>query len=287
MFPTSILLSSTRTPSPKLRSLSLTSTAYIYLATVFKRPFTTKKQTHSYLHHQSSHPRHSKNSLPYSQLLRLRRLCSADDHDFTTIAQEMCGFFQEQGYPSDLLREDLRKISSLNRHDTIYSHREENSQAGRVPLVLTYHPLNEKIKRILLNNFRILNIDPETGRIFTDAPLIAYRRDRNIRNVLVHTTVGSQSADPAGTVPCNHPWCPTCQHVSSSLTVNGPNLYHQHQRTFQLPFQQLSLLHLVPSLPCSLHRGNRSNPPRTFRRTPQKHREKNLPVSPLLSTLMA
>ena len=129
--------------------------------------------THSYLHHQSSHPRHSKNSLPYSQLLRLRR-------DFTTRAQEMCGFFQERGYPSDLLREDLRKVSSLNRHDTIYSHREENSQAGRVPLVLTYHPLNEKIKRILLNNFRILNIDPETGRIFTDAPLIANRRDCNL-----------------------------------------------------------------------------------------------------------
>ena len=41
--------------------------------------------------------------------------------------------------------------------------------------------------------------------------------------MLVHATVGSQSADPAGTVPCNHPRCRTCQHVSSSLTVNGPN----------------------------------------------------------------
>ena len=61
---------------------------------------------------------------------------------------------------------------------------------------------------------------------------------------------------------------------------------HQHQRTFQLPFQQLDLLHLVPSLPSSLHRGNRSNPPRTFWRTPQKHRGQNLPVTPLLSTLM-
>jgi len=72
----------------------------------------------------------------------------------------MCSFLQERGYPSDLLREDLRKISSINRRDTIYSYREENSLAGRVILVLTYHPLNEKIKRILLNNFRILNNDP-------------------------------------------------------------------------------------------------------------------------------
>jgi len=89
----------------------------------------------------------------------------------------MCGFFQEQGYRSDLLCEDLRKISSINRHDTTYSHREENSQVGRVPLVLTYHPLNEKTKRIVFDNFQILNNDPEIGRIFTDGPLVAYCRD--------------------------------------------------------------------------------------------------------------
>ena len=176
--------------------------------------------THSYLHHQSSHPQHSKNSLPYSQLLRLRRLCS-DENDFSTKAKEMCGFFRERGYPSDSLREDLRKISNINRMDAIYSHRDENNQAGRVPLVLTYHPLNEQIKKILLGNFRILNNDPETGRIFTDAPLLAHRRDRNIRNILVHTTVGNQSTDPAGTFPCNHPRCRTCQHVSPLLTVDG------------------------------------------------------------------
>lgn len=32
--------------------------------------------THSYLHYDSSHPRHCKESLPYSQLLCLRRICS-------------------------------------------------------------------------------------------------------------------------------------------------------------------------------------------------------------------
>lgn len=43
----------------------------------------------------------------------------------------MCGFFQERGYPSDLLHEDLQKVSNISRLDTISSHRWANSQAGR------------------------------------------------------------------------------------------------------------------------------------------------------------
>ena len=43
--------------------------------------------THSFLHYDSSHPRHCKESLPYSQLLRLRRICS-DQADFLDKAQK-------------------------------------------------------------------------------------------------------------------------------------------------------------------------------------------------------
>ena len=59
--------------------------------------------SHSYLLYSSSHPSHVKNSISYSQFLRLRRLCS-DDSDFSLKSEEMCDFFDKRGYPASVLR---------------------------------------------------------------------------------------------------------------------------------------------------------------------------------------
>ena len=81
-------------------------------------PSTTRSQTHSYLHQQSSHPRHCKDGLLRSQLLRLRRLCS-DDSDFLEKGREMISFFCQCGYCATSLQRDLDVIQRFNRNDVI------------------------------------------------------------------------------------------------------------------------------------------------------------------------
>ena len=135
---------------------------------------------------QSSHPRHCKDGLPRSQLLRLRRLCS-DDSDFLEKGKEMISFFVQRGYCASSLQRDLDAIQRVNRNNVIKQQDSESRDRSRIPLVLTFHPLSERIKRILVSNFNILSGDPQTKEIFPQPPLVAYRRDCNVRDTLVHT----------------------------------------------------------------------------------------------------
>ena len=82
--------------------------------------------THSYLHHDSSHPRHCKENLPNSQFIRLRRLCS-DNADFLTKAQEMAFFFERRGYNPQTLKQDLEKMKDLSQTNALT----KNTSTGR------------------------------------------------------------------------------------------------------------------------------------------------------------
>ena len=58
--------------------------------------------SHSYLNFSSSHPDSCKSSIPFSQFLRLRKICS-DDADLDIEAAKMETFFTARGYPNDLI----------------------------------------------------------------------------------------------------------------------------------------------------------------------------------------
>ena len=141
--------------------------------------------SHSYLLHLSSHPSHVKNAIPYSQFLRLRRLCS-DDSDFSNKSQAMCQFFEKRGYPASVIQTALYRAQQTDRQSALQSSQKEKND--RIPFTLTFHPHNNPVKAIILNNFKILQNDPETSAIFSQPPLISFKRDKNVGNFLVKST---------------------------------------------------------------------------------------------------
>ena len=107
-----------------------------------------KETDTNYLHFTSFHPRHCKQAIPYSQFLRLRRICS-NDVDFSEKADEMLTLFKQRGYPEPQLHSDLQRVATISRVEPLSPPRLNVTNVNRVPLVLTYHPLNTVTRKIL------------------------------------------------------------------------------------------------------------------------------------------
>ena len=89
------------------------------------------------------------------------------------------------------------------------------------PFILTYHPFNNNVKDIIYSNFNILTNDTNTKSIFDTPPLMAFRRDKNLKDHLVRTSL-TTSQQP-GTSPCQHRLCQTCTHINQSTTITNQN----------------------------------------------------------------
>ena len=94
-----------------------------------------------------SHPSCVKNSIPYSQFLRLRRLCS-DDSDFSLKSDEMCNFFNKRDYPASVVPAGHHRTQQIDRQSALQTSQRENNE--RIPFTLTFHPHNHAVKSIIL-----------------------------------------------------------------------------------------------------------------------------------------
>lgn len=204
--------------------------------------------SHSYLTYASSHPKACKQSIPYSQMLRLKRICS-DDEDFRMQSQSMAEFFRARGYPAHVTNKALRRCSTITRDESLHPNINNKSKSQRVPLVLTYHPSVAPVADVITRNWRILTEHSSTQRIFKTPPITSYRRDKNIKDNVVRASLQSDINPNVGTTPCRRRVCYTCQHVTTTDCITGPhgNTYH-----IRKPFTCIST-HVVYSLGCKRH----------------------------------
>ena len=65
---------------------------------------------HQYLHFRSSHPKHTKRSIVYSQTLRVSRACSQEE-DYKNYCNQMKSWFLKRSYPEHLIDTEMKKLS--------------------------------------------------------------------------------------------------------------------------------------------------------------------------------
>ena len=128
---------------------SMTTLSYLYST----KPQMPTTGAHNYLLHSSRHPPKCKESIPYSQLLHLRHICSSDD-DFNKQADCTTGFFSHRQYPTDTIAAAAQQVSIIDRPTALQPAEKKNQD--RIPLAISYHPHNLPIKNILLKHTKSL-----------------------------------------------------------------------------------------------------------------------------------
>ena len=88
----------------------------------------------------------------------------------------------------------------------------------KIPLVLTFNIFNYRvIVTSLAVIFKFLKMT-----IFTDNPLICFRRNKNIRDDLVRSALRQNLPVPAGSFSRSRARCYMCSFLNSATSVSGP-----------------------------------------------------------------
>ncbi|CAJ0953503.1 unnamed protein product [Ranitomeya imitator] len=179
------------------------------------------------LHFSSEHPRRMVESLPWSQLLRVRRVVSSD----TLIDErlnEMCQKFLKRGYPkADLDRFKMRVLSK--DRDVLLTPRVTVESSKRIPFVTAYNGVSNQISAVIRRHWPLLSRGHAHINEFQQPPLFSFRRNRNLRDELVASDVGSARRDlqttlsrpSLGNFPCLG--CACCNNM-----LKGAYFYHPH-----------------------------------------------------------
>ena len=95
--------------------------------------------TNRFLDPSSSHPYHCKKGIPYSQALRLNRICS-DNKSFDKYCNDLEGWLMERGYNGKMIRKEILRAQEHSRKDVPEREKTETSEP-KLTLNIAYYPV--------------------------------------------------------------------------------------------------------------------------------------------------
>ena len=146
--------------------------------------------THTYLHASSFHPVSTIRSLPKTQFIRLRRLCSTKSL-YLAHARTFIQFFFNRGYKLQALNAMAVEVGNLERETLLTKNklkRKENDNPKQVMLVTTWHPKLQFIQKTLRTSYeKFTKLHPDLKNTFPSRPLTAFKRNKTFKEYLTRS----------------------------------------------------------------------------------------------------
>lgn len=166
---------------------------------------------HQYLNFRSCHPPHVKRGIPYSQALRLKRICS-NENQLRERLGDLKGFLVKRGYKEDFVENQFSRTNNLRRVDLL--ERKKRAEVGnKNSFVIDYHPALQDLYGIFKELQQIVGWSGSFLSIMPDLPRICFRRAKNLKDHLVRSKLPNELDEVGGMFRCGNKRCKVCQNV--------------------------------------------------------------------------
>ena len=200
--------------------------------------YTKPTDRRAYLHSKSYHPESTKKSIAYSQAARLRRICTNMD-DFWLHANKLKQDLMNRGYDETTLSREIDRAANQDRASLLTY--KERSTSSRIPIIVTYNQRLPNLKGILNNTWEHLQINPTVKEKFVEKPIVCYKRNRNLRDILGQTKISrnrvvrKKQTSKGRCAPCmGRSDCLCCNHIIATnffTDQTGESRYEIRTRT--------------------------------------------------------
>ena len=184
-------------PSIKFEAYKISNTQVSFLDTTVYIDNNNKLQTtlyrkptdrKNYLYRTSERPESLKTNIPYSQALRIRRICSTENelhHNCKSLQEK----FVKRGYTKEEVSKQINKAKEKPRRDTLTQKNREKCK--RIPFVTTFNRTLPPVAKIIRTRWELLHLDLKTKTSFEEPPVMAYKKCPNLRDILGSNTIES------------------------------------------------------------------------------------------------
>ena len=148
------------------------------------KPYVKPSENFQYIHRQSSHPKAVFKGLIKGELMRFVRTAT-NVADYLDRAELFKQKLLLRGYSLNDFNSAFVQVNHADRSKYLTEKQKELNQHSPLVFTTTYSPHLSGFRKALLHNWEIIEKSDYLRNIFSKKPIIAFRRNKNLRDTLV------------------------------------------------------------------------------------------------------
>jgi hypothetical protein len=188
-------------------------------------------------------PMAPKKSIPYSQALRLKRIC-CKPHKLSDRLHQLEGHLKARGYKHKSIKAAFERVRNTPREETLIYKKRDTSKRTTFPI--RYHPNLRNLPGVVRDKYKnILLADQSNQTIFPEPPMVAYKRPQNLRDVITRARICRPIRSAASFQNCQSSECSLHNHTVTGNTFTSAATNQTYQIKHNLDCKSHNVIYLA------------------------------------------